>query len=31
MKDAVNLVTFGLLVGLVLVPTLRRWLSKLRD
>lgn len=31
MKNAVEIVTFGLLVALVLMPTLRRWLSKLSD
>lgn len=31
MKDAINIVTFGLLVGLVLMPTVRHWLSKLRN
>ena len=31
MKNAIEIVTFGLLVAIVLMPTLRRWLSKLSD
>ncbi len=31
MKNAMEIVTFGLLVAIVLMPTLRRWLSKLSD
>ena len=31
MNNAMEIVTFGLLVAIVLIPTLRRWLSKLGD
>jgi hypothetical protein len=31
MNNAMEIVTFGLLVAIVLIPTLRRWLSKLSD
>lgn len=31
MNNAMEIVTFGLLVAIVMIPTLRRWLSKLSD